>query len=82
MICKKTLSDLIGDKILDLRKHSQHHRKEALELSMHLFHLEEINEQTIKPIYKILLRHPSCHYSKRAIDYLHSFNLPESHLRN
>ena len=76
MICKKTLSDLIGDKILDLRKHSRKHKsKESLELSLHLFHLEEINERTIKPIYKILLRYPSCKYSKRAIDYLYSFNL-------
>ena len=74
MFCKEKLSELVGDKIHDLRRTNS---KEAVKLSVSMFFLEEINRESLKPVLNILNRHSNCKHTKRVFNYLDDFNLRE-----
>lgn len=82
MICRERFGELVGDKIHHLRKSVRHYKsKEALNLSVSMFFLREINEETLQPVLSILNRHPDCKHTKRVFNYLDQFNLRENQLQ-
>lgn len=78
MFCKDKFSDLVGDKILEVRHYNQ---EQARKLAMCIYHLDEVNEETLEPIINIIEQYPNCIYSKLVINYLKTFNLLKNHSR-
>jgi len=71
------------DKIHNLRRSIHKNQvKEGLDLSLRLFHLKEINQQSLKHVLQILNRNPNCKHTVRIFNYLDNFNLRENHSQN
>lgn len=69
-------NELMCDKIQYLRKTTRHYKsKDALDLSVHMFFLKDLQEESVRPIKHILNRTPECKYTQKIFSYLKEFNL-------
>jgi len=72
----ETFLNLVGDKILELKRCSC--RKDYSNLAVSIFYLKEINEETLKPILQILKKYKDyCRYTQRVLNYLNQFFIIE-----
>ncbi len=68
----KEFSELVGDKILELRRCSS--KKDCSDLAVSIFYLQELNEETLKPVLSILKKYRDyCRYTHKILNYLNQF---------